>query len=148
MARLKDVLLIRFVSRAGAGRARRVAGVHGCDAVFAARAGKATGSLGAVNGALSESCWDRVSSFVLLCILLRIRLLILLIIGLGTRWAALYCLGNIFVAWAFVHHFAFAGKGPGSDHGELIVLYLGVLLTLLIAGPGAACLDRMLERKL
>jgi uncharacterized membrane protein YphA (DoxX/SURF4 family) len=24
---------------------------------------------------------------------------ILLIIGLGTRWAALYCFGNIFVAW-------------------------------------------------
>jgi len=72
---------------------------------------------------------------------------ILLIVGLGTRWAALFCLGNIFVAWAFVHHFAFVGKGPGSDHGELIVLYLGALLTLLIGGPGAACLDRLLERK-
>lgn len=72
---------------------------------------------------------------------------ILLMIGLGTRWAALICLGNIFVAWAFVHHFAFLGKGPGSDHGELIVLYLGALLTLLIAGPGAACIDRMLARK-
>jgi putative oxidoreductase len=72
---------------------------------------------------------------------------VLLIIGLGTRWAALFCLGNIFVAWAFVHHFAFAGKGPGSDHGELIVLYLGALVTLLIAGPGAACLDRILARK-
>jgi putative oxidoreductase len=73
---------------------------------------------------------------------------ILLLLGLGTRWAALFCLGNIFVAWAFVHHFAFVGKGPGSDHGELIVLYLGALLTLLIAGPGAACLDRILQRNL
>ena len=72
---------------------------------------------------------------------------ILLIVGLGTRWAALICFMNIFVAWAFVHHFVFFGKGPGSDHGELIVLYLGALLTLLIAGPGAACLDRMLARK-
>jgi putative oxidoreductase len=36
---------------------------------------------------------------------------ILLILGLGTRWAALFSLGNIFVAWAFVHHFAFLGKG-------------------------------------
>ncbi len=71
----------------------------------------------------------------------------LLIIGLGTRWAALYCLGNIFVAWAFVHHFGFWGKGPGSDHGELMVLYLGALLALLIAGPGAASLDRILQRK-
>ena len=72
---------------------------------------------------------------------------IFLMIGLGTRWAALFCLGNIFVAWAFVHHFTFLGKGPGSDHGELIVLYLGALLTLLIAGPGAACIDRILARK-
>jgi putative oxidoreductase len=72
---------------------------------------------------------------------------ILLIIGLGTRWAALFCLGNIFVAWAFVHHFAFLGKGSGSDHGELIVLYLGALLCLLIAGPGAPSLDRLLGRK-
>ena len=72
---------------------------------------------------------------------------ILLVIGLGTRWAAAFCFANIFVAWAFVHHFAFLGKGPGSDHGELIVLYLGALLTLVIAGPGAACLDRIIARK-
>lgn len=72
---------------------------------------------------------------------------ILLMIGLGTRWAALYCLGNIFVAWAFVHHFGFFAKGPGSDHGELMVLYMGALLTLVIAGPGAASLDRILTKK-
>jgi len=72
---------------------------------------------------------------------------ILLIVGLGTRWAALFCLCNIFVAWAFVHHFAFLGRGPWSDHGELIVLYLGALLTLLIAGPGTVSIDRMLARK-
>jgi putative oxidoreductase len=72
---------------------------------------------------------------------------ILLMIGMGTRWAALYCLGNIFVAWAFVHHFVFLGKIPGSDHGELMVLYLGALLTLLIAGPGAASVDGILGRK-
>jgi len=71
----------------------------------------------------------------------------LLMIGLGTRWAALYCFGNIFVAWAFVHHFAYFGKGPASDHGELMVLYLGALLTLLLAGPGAPSVDRALERK-
>jgi putative oxidoreductase len=72
---------------------------------------------------------------------------ILLIIGLGTRWAAAFSFANIFVAWAFVHHFAFLSKGPGSDHGELIVLYLGALLTLLIAGPGAPSIDRLLARK-
>jgi putative oxidoreductase len=72
---------------------------------------------------------------------------ILLIIGLGTRWAAAFCFANIFVAWAFVHRFAFLGKGPGSDHGEVIVLYLGALLTLVIAGPGAASIDRLFSRK-
>jgi putative oxidoreductase len=72
---------------------------------------------------------------------------ILLMIGLGTRWAALYCFANIFVAWAFVHHFAFLGKVPGSDHGETIVLFLGALLTLIIAGPGLASIDNILARK-
>jgi putative oxidoreductase len=72
---------------------------------------------------------------------------LLIIIGLGTRWAALYCFANIFVAWIFVHHYVFFGKGPGTDHGELIVLYLGAMLTLVIAGPGAASLDRALARK-
>ncbi|MGA7220524.1 MAG: DoxX family protein [Candidatus Sulfotelmatobacter sp.] len=72
---------------------------------------------------------------------------ILLIVGLGARWAALFCFGNIFVAWAFVHHFAFFGKGPGSDHGELMVLYMGALLAIVIAGPGAASLDRLLGRR-
>lgn len=72
---------------------------------------------------------------------------ILLMIGLGTRWAALYCFANIFVAWAFVHRFAFLGKVPGSDHGEIIVLFLGALLTLIIAGPGLASIDNILARK-
>ena len=64
----------------------------------------------------------------------------------GAQFTA-YCFGNIFVAWAFVHHFAFLGKGPGPEHGELIALYLAALLTLLIAGPGSASLDRLLARK-
>jgi putative oxidoreductase len=72
---------------------------------------------------------------------------LLIVVGLGTRWAALYCMANIFVAWAFVHQFAFFGKGPGSDHGEVIVLYLGAMLTLVIAGAGAASLDGLLARR-
>jgi hypothetical protein len=41
--------------------------------------------------------------------------------------------------WATRHHFAFFGK-PG-EHGELIVLYLGVILALLLAGPGRYSVD-------
>ncbi len=58
----------------------------------------------------------------------------LLVLGLLTRWAALWEVVNLFVAWAFVHHFAFFGRG--ADHGELVVVYMGVMLTLFIAGPG------------
>ena len=66
---------------------------------------------------------------------------LLLILGVWTRWVALFCFCNILVAWVLVHHFAFLGKGPGTDHGELMVLYLVALLTLAIAGGGAFRVD-------
>jgi putative oxidoreductase len=66
---------------------------------------------------------------------------ILLVLGLGTRWAAAFCFCNIFVAWAFVHHFAFFGHGPATEHGELIVLYLGALLAIFLGGPGYLSID-------
>ena len=72
---------------------------------------------------------------------------LLLIFGLGTRWAALFCFCNIFVAWAFVHHFIFFGKGPGPGHGELIFMYLAAMATLVLAGPGYLSVDRLLSRK-
>jgi putative oxidoreductase len=64
---------------------------------------------------------------------------ILVLLGLGTRWAALLIVVNISVAWAFVHHFQFFGRG--SDHGEAVVLYLGGFLVLAIMGPGRYSLD-------
>lgn len=63
----------------------------------------------------------------------------LLIVGLFTRPAALWSLINLFVAWALVHHFLFFGRG--SDHGELVFVYIGVMLTLLLAGPGRYSID-------
>lgn len=63
----------------------------------------------------------------------------LLVLGLFTRWAALWSFCNLLVAWAFVHHFQFAGRG--GDHGELIVVYMGVMLALAIAGPGRYSID-------
>ncbi|MGA8029135.1 MAG: DoxX family protein [Bryobacteraceae bacterium] len=64
---------------------------------------------------------------------------ILVLLGLGTRWAALLIFVNICVAWSFVHHFQFFGRG--SDHEEAIVLYLGGFLALAIMGPGRLSLD-------
>lgn len=71
---------------------------------------------------------------------------LLLVLGIWTRWAALFCFCNILVAWALVHRFAFFGRGPGSDHGELMVLYLVALLTLIIHGSTAFSVDRMRGR--
>lgn len=70
---------------------------------------------------------------------------ILIILGLGTRWAALFSFFNILVAWALVHHFSFFGK-PQGDHGELIVVYLGVMLALVLTGAGRYSLDAMLRK--
>jgi putative oxidoreductase len=64
---------------------------------------------------------------------------ILVLLGLATRWAALWIVANIFIAWSFVHHFQFFGRG--ADHGEAIVLYLGGFLALVIMGPGRVSLD-------
>jgi putative oxidoreductase len=67
---------------------------------------------------------------------------VLMIAGLATRWAALFSFINIAVAWAFVHHFQFFGRQ--ADHGELIVLYLAVMIGLFLAGAGKYSVDALL----
>lgn len=68
---------------------------------------------------------------------------LLVLFGLGTRWAALWSFVNISVAWIFVHHFQFFGRG--ADHGETVVLYLGGYLAIAVMGPGRFSLDRKLK---
>jgi putative oxidoreductase len=62
----------------------------------------------------------------------------LLILGLGTRFAALVIIIDLGVAFIRVHHFAF--HGPMS--GELPFLFLGFAATLFLAGPGRHSVDR------
>jgi putative oxidoreductase len=69
----------------------------------------------------------------------------LIIVGLGTRGAAIIVFVNISVAWAFVEHFVFFGRN--GDHGELIVLYLGAMVAIFLAGPGRYSIDRLLAKK-
>lgn len=69
---------------------------------------------------------------------------LLLMLGLATRWAALVIFINIFVALAFVHHFAIFG--PQGDHGELMLLYLGATFALFLAGPGKYSVDAVLDK--
>jgi len=69
---------------------------------------------------------------------------LLIVLGIGTRWLSLYCFVNIFIAWAFIHHFTFLGKVPGADHGELIAQYLIAFAALMVAGPGHYSVDAQL----
>jgi putative oxidoreductase len=64
---------------------------------------------------------------------------LLLVLGLGTRWAAFFVLVNLFVAWSAFHHFAFFGQG--NEHGELMVVYMGVMLAIVALGPGKYSVD-------
>ena len=72
---------------------------------------------------------------------------VLIMLGVATRWLALFCWLNIFVAFALVHHFTFLGKSPAADHGELIALYLVALAALMVAGPGKYSIDAKLADK-
>jgi len=64
--------------------------------------------------------------------------------GLATRWSALLVFGNIFVAWAFVVHFQFFAHGVSP--GEAMVLYLGGLISIAVAGPGRFSADAFLAK--
>ena len=67
-----------------------------------------------------------------------------IIVGFATRWAALVCFINIFVALLLVHHFVIFG--PQGDHGELMLLYLGAMATLILAGAGKYSVDRSMDK--
>lgn len=67
---------------------------------------------------------------------------LLIVVGLGTRWAALYSLCNLFVAWAVVHHFALVTRKDQA--GETIFIYMAACLTLFLVGPGKYSLDALI----
>ena len=59
------------------------------------------------------------------------------VLGLAARPAAVVSLINLAVAFLLVHHAAFLS----NDHAELVLLYIGGVLALLIAGPGRYSAD-------
>jgi len=63
---------------------------------------------------------------------------LLVIIGFGTRWAALIIAIDVGSAFVFVHKFHLTG--PGSS--EPAFLHLVVILVLFITGAGKYSLDR------
>ncbi len=68
---------------------------------------------------------------------------LLVILGLGTRWAALVITVNVAVAFTFVHHMAFFTV----PHVEIVFAYIVAFLAILIAGPGRFSLDHLLTRR-
>jgi putative oxidoreductase len=62
---------------------------------------------------------------------------LLLILGLGTRWAALVIAINTSAAFVLVHKFQLMGDGSG----EFAWVYFGAALTLFIAGGGRFSVD-------
>ncbi|MEW6677769.1 MAG: DoxX family protein [Pseudomonadota bacterium] len=71
---------------------------------------------------------------------------VLLVLGLGTRFASLALIGLTVVAWASVH----AGNGYNvCDNGyKLPLMYLVMFVPLLLSGAGKLSLDHLLARKL
>jgi len=70
---------------------------------------------------------------------------ILLLIGLMTRWASLFVLMTLIVAWSLVDRFAYFGHGWIPEHGEGTVVYMATLVAVLIAGPGRYSIDALLK---
>ena len=65
---------------------------------------------------------------------------VLVMAGLFSRVAALVIVLNLLVVFITMHHLTF-----GEDHAELVYLYLGGFLALLVAGPGKISLDHKLK---
>lgn len=64
-----------------------------------------------------------------------------LLIGLGllTRFAALIIVLNLFCVFVMLHGFSFH-----EEHAEVVFLYLGAYLFILVSGPGKYSIDKIL----
>jgi putative oxidoreductase len=67
----------------------------------------------------------------------------LIILGLATRWAALFALCNLLVAFIFVHHFdLMSWKDMG---GQIIFMFMGACIAVILLGPGKFSVDALIE---
>jgi putative oxidoreductase len=67
---------------------------------------------------------------------------VLIMLGAGTRLAALIVVINLSVVFSVMH-----GFNLYDPHGELVYVYLGGFLTLLFAGGGRFSLDAKLQQQ-
>ena len=61
----------------------------------------------------------------------------LIVCGVFTRFAAVVCIINMTTAFLIAH----GARLTGPQNGELAFMYLGALITLLLAGPGRFSID-------
>jgi putative oxidoreductase len=71
---------------------------------------------------------------------------VLVMLGVATRWAALFMFSNLLVAWSLRQGFMFWSRQ--NWHGEMTVVYLGALLAILFTGPGKYSIDGLILRRL
>ncbi|WP_371483917.1 DoxX family protein [Kitasatospora sp. NBC_00315] len=69
---------------------------------------------------------------------------LLVLLGLGTRPAALLCSGSMAYAYFSVHQEK--ALWPIQNGGELSVLFCWVFLAIAVTGPGSLALDLLLRR--
>lgn len=67
---------------------------------------------------------------------------LLVLLGIGTRYAALIVVINLAAAFTLVHHMTVTGP----HNGELPLLFLGAYLTLVLTGAGRYSVDAALGR--
>lgn len=67
---------------------------------------------------------------------------VLVMLGLVTRFASAVILINLLTAFFLVHHAALVSNA----HVELVWVYIGVFLAILIAGPGRFSIDAQFAR--
>jgi putative oxidoreductase len=77
---------------------------------------------------------------------------VLIMFGVATRWCSVYYFGLMFGAWWLRHNFLYWNPAPGQpnhlagSHGELITVYLLVMIVLFIAGAGRYSVDALVMR--
>ncbi len=72
---------------------------------------------------------------------------ILIMIGLGTRWAAFLLSGTMAVAYWMAHGLNGKGFLPVLNGGELAAIYCFVFFYLFFAGGGEWSVDNLLKKK-
>jgi putative oxidoreductase len=70
---------------------------------------------------------------------------LLIMLGLATRWAALFQTCNLFVVWTLMDHFETIHSTQGIPRGEPVVLYLGACIALIFLGAGEFSVDGLIE---